>query len=127
MTRKEIAERKFRPAKQEAADARKAVETPQTTSAAYRLAFQDTEFLLREDLRPVRFQLELLKPQLLMEEARIESTFVFYGSARIPEPEEAQARIDAAATPEQKRIAENLGRKARYYEEARKLARIAAA
>ncbi|SCW80933.1 hypothetical protein SAMN02927924_03065 [Sphingobium faniae] len=127
MTKEEIAERKFRPARQEADDARKAVETPQTTSAAYRLAFQDTEFLLREDLRPIRFQLELLKPQLLMDEARIESTFVFYGSARIPEPEEVQARIDAATTPEQKRIAENLGKKARYYDEARKLARIAAA
>ncbi|EQB33843.1 LOG family protein [Sphingobium ummariense] len=129
MTRKEIEERKFRPAREEAVEARKNVEnvsTPQTSSAAYRLAFQDTEFLLREDLRPVRFQLELLKPQLLMDEARIESTFVFYGSARIPEPEQVQARIDAATTPEQKRIAENLGHKAHYYEEARKLARIAA-
>ena len=126
MTKKEIEERKFRPARQEADDARKAIETPQTSSAAYKLAFQDNEFLLREDLRPVRFQLELLKPQLLMDEARIESTFVFYGSARIPEPDQVQARIDAATTPQQKKIAENLGKKARYYEEARKLARIAA-
>jgi uncharacterized protein (TIGR00730 family) len=126
MTKHEIDERKFRPARQEAADAKKTAGTPQTQSTAYRLAFQDTEFLLREDLRPVRFQLELLKPQLLMDEARIESTFVFYGSARIPEPDQVQARIDAATTPEQKRIAENLGKKARYYDEARKLARIAA-
>lgn len=126
MTKKEIEERKFRPASQEAADARKAIDTPQTSSSAYRLAFQDTEFLLREDLRPVRFQLELLKPQLLMDEARIESTFVFYGSARIPEPDQVQARIDAATTPEQKRIAQNLGKKAHYYDEARKLAGIAA-
>jgi len=126
MTKKEIEERKFRPAREEADDARQNAGTPQTQSAAYRLAFQDAEFLLREDLRPVRFQLELLKPQLLMDEANIESTFVFYGSARIPEPDQVQARIDAATTPQQKRIAENLGRKARYYEEARKLARIAA-
>ena len=126
MTKKDIEERKFRPASQEAADARKAIDTPQTSSSAYRLAFQDTEFLLREDLRPVRFQLELLKPQLLMDEARIESTFVFYGSARIPDPDQVQARIDAATTPEQKRIAENLGKKAHYYDEARKLASIAA-
>ncbi|PZU58803.1 MAG: lysine decarboxylase [Sphingobium sp.] len=126
MTRREIEERKFRPAAQEAADAQKAAGTPQTSSTAYRLAFQDTEFLLREDLRPVRFQLELLKPELLLDEAKIESTFVFYGSARIPEPSAAQARIDAAPTPELKRVAENLARKARYYEEARKLARIAA-
>ena len=126
MTKKEIEERKFRPAREEAHDAKKQLGTPQTQSAAYKRAFQDTDFLLREDLRPVRFQLELLKPQLLMDEAKIESTFVFYGSARIPEPEQVQARIDAATTPEQKRIAENLGAKARYYEEARKLARIAA-
>ncbi|QGP79178.1 LOG family protein [Sphingobium sp. CAP-1] len=127
MTKKEIEERKFRPAREEADDARKHLTgTPQTQSAAYKLAFQDNEFLLREDLRPVRFQLELLKPQLLMDEAKIESTFVFYGSARIPQPDQVQARIDAATTPQQKRIAENLGRKAVYYEEARRLARIAA-
>ncbi|WP_066696588.1 LOG family protein [Sphingobium amiense] len=126
MTKKEIEERKFRPAREEAVDARKQTGTPQTQSAAYRLAFQDTEFLLREDLRPVRFQLELLKPQLLMDEARIESTFVFYGSARIPEPDQVQARIDAATSPDERRVAENLGAKARYYDEARKLARIAA-
>src|SRR3546814_5965588 len=126
MTNKEIAECKFRRASDDASAAKLSVSTPQTVSEAYELAFQDTEFLLREDLRPVRFQLELLKPQLLMDEAKIESTFVFYGSARIPEPEQVQARIDAATTPEQKRIAENLGRKARYYEEARKLARISA-
>ena len=45
--------------------------TPQTESAAYRLAFQDSEFLLREDLRPVRFQLELLKPELLLDEMKV--------------------------------------------------------
>ena len=60
---------------------------PQTESEAYKLAFQDTDFLLREDLRPVRFQLELLKPELLLDEAKIGSTFVFYGSARIPAPD----------------------------------------
>ena len=122
MTKKEIEERKFRPARQEAHDAQKDAGTPQTESQAYRLAFQDNDFLLREDLRPVRFQLELLKPELL----KIESTFVFYGSARIPSPEMAQARIDVATNETQRRIAENLAKKARYYDEARTLARIAA-
>lgn len=126
MTKKDIEERKFRPARQEAQDASKATETPQTLSQSYRLAFQDTDFLLREDLRPVRFQLELLKPELLLDEARIESTFVFYGSARIPSPDKAQALIDAAQTDMERRIAHNLAAKARYYDEARKLARIAA-
>src|SRR3954463_5507310 len=59
---------------------------PQTEHEAYKLAFQDDEVLLREDLRPVRFQLELLKPELLLNEANIGSTFVFYGSAPIPPP-----------------------------------------
>src|SRR3954453_6035915 len=97
---------------------------PQTESVAYKLAFQDTEFLLREDLRPVRFQLELLKPELLLDEARIGSTFVFYGSARIPEPAKADALIAAAATDEQRHIAERLKAKSVYYEEARRLARL---
>src|SRR4028118_180206 len=72
--------------------------SPQTESDAYKLAFQDTDFLLRPDLRPVRFQLELLKPQLFLDEARIGSVFVFYGSARIPGPPPAGAP-GAAAEP----------------------------
>ena len=98
---------------------------PQTESTAYKLAFQDTEFLLREDLRPVRFQLELLKPELLLNEANIGSTFVFYGSARIPAPEMADALIAAATNEQQERIAERLKEKSRYYDVARELARLA--
>jgi uncharacterized protein (TIGR00730 family) len=73
----------------------------------------------------VRFQLELLKPELLLDEARIASTFVFYGSARIPEPSKADAIVEAAATDHQRRIAERLKAKSRYYDEARRLARLA--
>src|SRR3954462_5313778 len=98
---------------------------PQTESAAYKLAFQDTEFLLREDLRPVRFQLELLKPELFLNESNIGSTFVFYGSARIPAPDMADALIAAATNPEQEMIAERLKAKSHYYEIARDLARLA--
>src|SRR5947209_19749379 len=87
---------------------------PQTESSAYKLAFQDSEFLLREDLRPVRFQLELLKPELLLNEADIGSTFVFYGSARIPAPDMADALVAAASNPEQEKIAERLKAKSRY-------------
>lgn len=126
MSKKNIGRRIFRPAEQEARDATHSIDTPQTRSAAYQLAFQDTAFLLREDLRPVRFQLELLKPQLLLDEANITSTFVFYGSARIPPPEKAQALIDAAQSDRDRRIAHNLASKTKYYEEARKLASIAA-
>lgn len=99
-------------------------ETPQTRSPAYALAFRDTDFLLREELRPVRFQLELLKCEMLLDEAKIGSTLVCYGSARIPSPEAAEEFV-ANAPPERKAVAERLAANARYYEEARKLAHIA--
>lgn len=95
---------------------------PQTEHPAYRLAFQDTDFLLRQDLRPVRFQLELMKSELLLAEAQIDSTFVFYGSARIPSPEEVPAVVAAADTPEKKAVAARLAAKAKYYEVAHELA-----
>src|SRR5437764_12271494 len=98
---------------------------PQTESAAYKLAFQDSEFLLREDLRPVRFQLELLKPELLLNEANIGSTFVFYGSARVPAPDMADALVEAATNAEQQAVAERLKAKSPYYDVARELARLA--
>jgi uncharacterized protein (TIGR00730 family) len=98
---------------------------PQTESAAYKLAFQDGEFLLREDLRPVRFQLELLKPELFLNEAKIGSTFVFYGSARVPAPDMADALVDAATNDEQLAIAERLKAKSPYYDVARELAKLA--
>jgi uncharacterized protein (TIGR00730 family) len=120
-----VPSRVFRPAQQEAETVKTGVSTPQTEHPAYRLAFQDMDFLLREDLRPVRFQLELLKPQLLLDEAHIGSTFVFYGSARIPAPDKADALIAAAANPQQEAIAERLKAKSHYYEVARDLARFA--
>ncbi|WP_213982245.1 LOG family protein [Sphingomonas sp. dw_22] len=120
-----VPSRVFRPAQQEAESANTASGTPQTEHPAYRLAFQDMDFLLREDLRPVRFQLELLKPQLLLDEANIASTFVIYGSARIPEPAKAEAVLALAETEQQKRIARNLVAKSKYYEEARKLGQLA--
>lgn len=116
---------RFHKAKDDAQFAKQATTTPQTADPAYKLAFQDNDFLLREDLRPVRFQLELLKPELLLDEAKIESTLVIYGSARIPEPDAADA-LEAAATDDvQRNIARHLKAKAKYYDEARSLARLA--
>ncbi len=120
----ELTNRKFYPAEVEAKTAKTAPQqTPQTQHPAYKLAFQDTDFMLREELRPVRFQLELLKPEMLLDEAGVGSTLVMYGSARIPSPEEAEAKV-ANASPENKAVAERLAAKARYYDEARKLARM---
>lgn len=118
MTDSKIPARVFAHAAQDAETAKKTLSTPQTESPSYKLAFQDEEFLLREDLRPVRFQLELLKPELFLEEAKIASTMVFYGSARIPEP-------GVASTHPDPKVAANLEALSRYYDEARELARIA--
>lgn len=125
MTDTRVPARVFPAAQDEAEAAKNLTQTPQTMHPAYRLAFQDTDFLLREDLRPVRFQLELLKPELLLEEARIGSTFVFYGSARIPEPAKAEVLREAATDAFGKRVAERLIAKSRYYDVARELAQLA--
>ncbi len=127
MTEKDLKDRRFYPAEQEAKfSSEDPSDTPQTRHPAYRLAFQDDEFLLREELRPVRFQLELLKPEMLLDEAGVGSTLVMYGSARIPSPEEAQAKIDAAKDGDEfeQRVAQRLADKAKYYAEARKLAKM---
>jgi uncharacterized protein (TIGR00730 family) len=125
MTNKDIEDRRFYKAKQEAGFVEKQLSTPQTQSKSYTLAFQDTEFLLREELRPVRFQLELLKTDMLLDEADIASTLVIYGSARIPEPDKADALLAAATDERGKVIAQRMKDKSVYYEESRKLAQLA--
>jgi uncharacterized protein (TIGR00730 family) len=97
--------------------------SPQMDHPTYRLAFQDMDFLLREDLRPVRFQLELLKPELLLKEHGIGSTVVFYGSARVPGPDQMAERLAAAKNEEERATLRRMEKLSPYYEEARALAR----
>ena len=118
-------ERIFPTSKVDAQAAKHVPSSPQTESDAYKLAFQDTDFLLRPDLRPVRFQLELLKPELLLDEAKIRSMIVFYGSARIPAPDMADALVAAATDDRQRAVAERLKAKSHYYNVAYDLARLA--
>ena len=96
--------------------------------SAYRLAFTDSAFLLREELRPVRMQLELLKPELVQQELGIESTIVIFGSARIVPPEQAAAILQLARASDdaaQVRRAETAVAMSRYYDEARRFAALA--
>jgi uncharacterized protein (TIGR00730 family) len=86
--------------------------TPQTRSPSYRLAFSDEDFLTRDELRPVRLQLELLKPEMALAERGVVSTVVMLGSARIPSPERR-----GAAAP-------RLAALGRYYDAAREFARL---
>jgi hypothetical protein len=111
------------------------IDSPQCRSASYRLAFQDPDLLLRDELRPVRLQLEVLKPELVLQEQHIESTVVVYGSARIPDPETAESRLVSAQAEYAKNNQDpglkkkvDAARKAlensRYYDEARKLGHL---
>ena len=93
-------------------------ETAQTMSPAYRLAFADMDFMVRRELRPVRFQLELLKPEMLLEEHDIQSTVVVFGSARLPTP-------DACDPADLEMQPGRVMNKKRAYEEARRFAAIA--
>ncbi|MCV3766955.1 LOG family protein [Rhizobium sp. TRM95796] len=92
--------------------------TPQSLSPAYRLAFADNDFLCREELRPVRLQLELLKVEMMLTEYGIRSTVVMFGGARIPAPGQ---KAWAAKNAGQKA---NLEAASVFYEEARKFARL---
>ncbi|MBE0454634.1 LOG family protein [Roseovarius autotrophicus] len=103
----------FRDAHSDRSAAEQVPDTAQTRAPAYRLAFADTDFLLRDELRPVRLQLELLKPEMILNERGIQSTVVLFGGARIPEP----SRKGGART-------ETLAELSRYYDEARNFARL---
>lgn len=114
MTKKRVSI--FQPADRDARQAEKLPDTPQTRSSAFRLAFRDTAFLEQDELRPVRLQLELLKPELILREHGIVSTVVMFGGARIPRPEwRKNART------------KTLAELSHFYDEARQFAHLAGA
>jgi len=104
-------------------------------STSYRQAHTDEEFMTRKELRPVRLQLELLKPELIQQEQGVRSTVVVFGGTRVVEKAEAERRLEAAraaleASPDDEaaqravRIAQNVLKKAAYYDEAREFGRL---
>lgn len=110
---------------------------PPESGPRFRLAYTDAEFLLRDELRPIRLQLELLRPELVLSDHEVEEAIVFFGSARIPPIEEAKKRLAAAeealrknpnddqcqlAVHHAKRVVENSS----YRQQATRLAEIAA-
>lgn len=92
------------------------VESPQTRSPTYRLAFDDRDLMLRDEMRGVRLQLEFTKADLTLREKGIESTVVIFGSARIPEPGRKSAIGGAPGHA--------LERKSKYYKEARRFSAL---
>jgi len=108
---------------------------PSAESSSYIPADRDTEFLQREELRPLRIGVELLKPELIQSEEGIRSTIVVFGSARLHEPEAARETLRlaeevAVQTPSdstcQQRVA--VARRqlelSRYYDVAREFSRL---
>ncbi|TPX55973.1 hypothetical protein SpCBS45565_g08468 [Spizellomyces sp. 'palustris'] len=110
--------------------------TAQTTSPAYRLAWADEPFLLRDDLRPLRLQLEYTKPEKILAEAGIDSTIVVFGSARIRDRDQAQEHLrvaeelvkqkgpDDSEARESLRIAKKMLESVKYYEAAQEFGEI---
>ena len=105
------------------------------SSQAYLRAYEDVEFLHREDLRPVRLQLELLKPELILQKEGISSTVVVFGSTRTLENDEMSPKVEdlerqLASEPGNGKVASELAimkrllAKSRYYDEAREFARL---
>ena len=97
----------------------------QRRSSSYQLAFEDLGFLRREDMRSVRFQLEYAKADQLLREWGIRSTIIVFGSARIPSPEQAEALLADAHTPEEIAHAQARASQVSFYQAAREFGRIA--
>jgi len=125
----------FPSAQQDARAAEICLRSPQTLSPSYRLAYTDPDFIVRDELRPVRLQLELMKPELIQQEHGIEATVVIFGSTRIPDPDTAATRLreaEALAAREpgmheaeaRVRAAAREVERASYYREARALAQL---
>src|SRR5882757_1956168 len=96
----------------------------QRHAQSYLLAVEDTDFLLRDELRAVRFALEYQKAELLLRDWGVRSTIIVFGSARVPSPERAAVELKAAVGGEAVARAERRAALSLYYEQARLLGRI---
>lgn len=108
------------------------------SSPTYKLAEMDTDFLARPELRPVRLQLELLKPEMALHEQKVLSTIVLFGGTQVIERPAAERRLAAATkalevepqnTGLQRQVARcrRLLDKCKYYDDAREFARLVSA
>tara|TARA_R110002049_G_scaffold66364_4_gene173259 strand:+ start:1608 stop:2537 length:930 start_codon:yes stop_codon:yes gene_type:complete len=111
------------------------IQSRQSRSSTYKLAYTDEAFLSRDELLSVRLQLELLKPEILQNEYGVHSTVVIFGSSRIPDFDTATERLqhartclaaspDDAALARKVKVAERIVYNSRFYNEARELSRL---
>ncbi|MFC6440100.1 TIGR00730 family Rossman fold protein [Bowmanella sp. JS7-9] len=109
--------------------------TEQSRSSAYRLAYDDLDFVLRDEMRPVRLLMELSKTELTLQDNDIQQTVVIFGSARTLSPEQATAELEQVEAAMQKQpqcdalkkqhaLAKQAVKRSDYYQHARLLARL---
>ena len=102
---------------------------------SYRLAYMDHDFIRSDDLRPLRLELELMKPEMFLDAMGIKSTIVVFGGTQVAPREEgeqmlADAEAAVAKNPDDHGANRKLIRakrvlhKSRYYEECREFARL---
>ncbi len=104
-------------------------------SPSYRLAVEDSDFLLSDETLPVRLELDYLKPELILREYGIERTIVVFGSTRIVERKTALKKLEEAQralkkNPDDEKLlkalrkAERLLEKSRFYDIAREFGQL---
>ena len=71
--------------------------------SSYLKAYEDIQLLKHDVMRPIRMELEVLKPELYLQYFKITETIVCFGSARIREEKAAKEHLAAA----QKELAKN--------------------
>jgi uncharacterized protein (TIGR00730 family) len=99
----------------------------ESSEDSYRFAFDDQAFLARRETLGLRFQLELLKPEILLHEHGIEHTITVFGSTRFVSCEAARELECNAKTPEEKAEAKQALLHCKYYDSAREFGAIVAA
>lgn len=105
-------------------------------SHAFKRAYGDLDFMSTPELRPLRLQLELLKPEVYLKKQNIKSTIVIFGSARLWSKEDSLDRIKEIQklikkNPKDKTLRESLNsakgllKHHRFYDIARDFAELA--
>lgn len=133
--RKNDPKRRPYPSAKEVAEAQRTLSEAQHMPASYRLSFTDVDFLVSDEMRPVRLMLELMKPESILQKKGIEQTIVIFGSARIAERSVAQHKLlvaedalkndpDNPSKQQAVQAAVSLLRKSHFYDEARKLGQL---
>ena len=93
---------------------------------SYKFAFNDEAFLSRRETIGIRFELELLKPEILLKEHGIDHTITVFGSTRFVSREKAESLVSEAKTPQETADAKKALLHSQYYESAREFGSIVA-